>query len=261
MTLCVCTPSVKPSLLTVKGIYTALFILILTTTASAQIELKDNNTAIPFHKWEVGVDLKPLFRSDEPYNVLVRWHFTERKAVRLGLGVADYSKTKDTSWIVEKKLNTIQYDQFTRNISKKMNWAIKLGYQYEFKQGKVSIYTASDFEWVRETIDFNTPIQSKGELIDQGAVQPFAGYQSIDFVRNRRNTLSLIQSLGFKYTINNYLSCSFETAIKGQYVWFASKINENPYINPYYTKFTIKGGSETHLIFKPLIGVFVNYHF
>ena len=262
MTLCVCTPSVKPSLLTVKGIYTALFILILTTTASAQIELKDNNTAIPFHKWEVGVDLKPLFRSDEPYNVLVRWHFTERKAVRLGLGVADYSKTKDTFWIVERKLNTIQYDQFTRNNGKKMNWAIKLGYQYEFKQGKVSIYTASDFEWIRESIDFRTPFGFRGALIiPQEPVEPFAGYQSIIRIQSRKNTLSLIQSLGFRYTINNYLSCAFETAINGQYIWFFSNVDKDPYLDLYYTKFTLKGGSETKFSFKPLMGLFLNYHF
>jgi hypothetical protein len=254
LTLCVSTPSVK-------GIYTALFILILTTTASAQIELKDNTTAVPFHKWEIGFDLKPLFRSDESYNMLAKWHFTERKAVRLGLGTVDYSKTKDTSWITEKKAGTIQYDQYTRNIGKKMNWGIKLGYQYEFKQGKVSIYTASDFEWVRESIDFEVPYQFKGELIDQGAVQPFPGYQSIFLLRSRKTFLNLIQSLGIRYQINSYLSCAFETAIVGQYIKWGYSAFEDPYINPYFTKSTIKGGSESHFIFNPLMGMYLNYHF
>ncbi len=259
--LCVCCAS-TPS---VKGIYTALCILILTVPAFSQVEMNSNNTVAPYLKWEVSVDLKPLFRSDEPYNVMAKWHFTEKKALRLGLGISDYSKTKDTFGINEIKYvngqNQIQYDQFTRNFGNKMNWNIKLGYQYEFKQGKVSIYTASDFDWVNEFIDFNVPIQNKGELIDKGAVQPFLGYQSIFLMQSRKTALNLIQSLGFKYHINSYLSCAFETAIIGRYIKFSYNAVEDPYINPYYTKFTVKGGSEKHLIFKPLIGLFVNYHF
>ncbi len=261
LTLCASTPSVTPSLLTVKGIYTSLFILILSTSAFAQFELKDTTHSVPFHKWEISVDLKPLFRSDEPYNVMAKWHFTDRKALRFGISMADYSKTQDTSWITEKRVGTIQYDQYTRNIGKKMNWAIKLGYQYEFKQGKISIYTASDFEWDTESIDFQTPFQFKGELIDQGAIQPFIGYQSIYLLRSRNTILNLIQSLGIRYHINSYLSCAFETALVGQYKKWGYHIFEDPYISPYFIKSTIKGGSETHFILKPLMGLFLNYHF
>lgn len=266
MTLCVCTPSrLLRDAPSVKGIYTALFILILSTSAFAQFELKDTSTAVPFHKWEVSFDLKPLFRSDEPYNILTKWHFTEKKAVRLGLGMANHSKTNDTFWIQETRLvnnqNVIQYQQYTRNNGKKMNWDIKLGYQYEFKQGKISIYAATDFDWAKESLDFHVPLIVIGQLIDQGAVQPFSGYQSIWLIRNRKTILGLIQSLGFKYNINNNLSCAFETSLIGQYIKLHYDTHEAPYLNADFTKFTIKGGHETQFSFKPLMGVFVNYHF
>ena len=134
LTLCVSTPSVKPSLLTVKGIYTALFILILTTTASAQIELKDNTTAVPFHKWEVGVDLKPLFRSDEPYNIFVKRYLTERQALRLGLFSSNTQLYDDSLDILARK--TVngewvnEYFQVKRNNYKSFGFEIKaLGFR------------------------------------------------------------------------------------------------------------------------------------
>ena len=142
-----------------------------------------------------------------------------------------------------------------------MNWEIKLGYQYVLKQGKISIYAATDFDWAKESVDFHVPIIVIGQLIDQGAVQPFSGYQSVWLIRNRKTTLGLIQSLGFKYNINNYLSCAFETALIGQYIKFNYDTHEDPYLNADFTKFTIKGGHETQFSFKPLMGVFVNYHF
>ena len=260
---CTSTPSVK-------GIYTALFILVLSVPMFAQVEMKnDNTTAVPFYKWEVGVDLKPLFRQDEPYNLLAKWHFTERKALRLGLGTGSFSKSKDSFQIQELKFTNngpgvFQYDQLAFNEGKKMNWGIRLGYQYTFKQGKVSLYSASDISWVKESIDFLSPLQYRVIAIDKGPVPPFAGYQSIDKIESRKNIYGLIQSLGFKYTINNQVSCSFETAVIGQYINAYNYVSEDPYIvfgPSSYSKNTNTGGHETQVLFKPLMGLFLNYHF
>ena len=263
LTLCASTPTVTPSLLTVKGIYTALFILILTTTASAQIELKDNTAAVPFYKWEVGLDLKPLFRSDEPYNVMAKWHFTERKALRFGLGTNNWSKTNDTlliyEYLFDNNQRTDQYLQLAHLDDKKVNWDIKIGYQYQFKQGKISLYTATDLNWIKQTLDFSIPVQVVSG--HKGTMPPFLGYQSVFFIYNRKTTYSLIQSLGFKYTINNFLSCSFETSLIGQYVEFVYDTAENPYVDVSYTKRNTKGGHGTYASFKPLMGLFLNYHF
>ena len=260
---CTSTPSVK-------GIYTALFILVLSVPMFAQVEMKnDNTTAVPFYKWEVGVDLKPLFRQDEPYNLLAKWHFTERKALRLGLGTGSFSKSKDSFQIQELKFTNngpgvFQYDQLAFNEGKKINWGIRLGYQYTFKLGKVCLYTASDISWVKESIDFDTPLQLTGLIIDKGPVTPFVGYQSIIRIESRKNIYGLIQSLGFKYTINNQVSCSFETAVIGQYINAYNYVLENPYIvsgPSSYSKDTNTGGHETQVLFKPVMGLFLNYLF
>jgi hypothetical protein len=258
--LAVCT-STPP----LKGIYTALFILTLAVPVFSQVEQTDKTPiAAPFHKWEVGFDLKPLFRSDEPYNVLGKWHFTERKAVRIGLGTANWSKSNDTFSIEESKLDnnlkTIQYSQSTHNNAKKMNWNIKIGYQYEFNQGKITVYAATDFDWSKETLDFNTPLEIRGGL--PGLVDSFSGYQSIWYIANRKNIYSIVQSLGFKYTLNSYISCAFETSLIGQYLTFDYGTNENPYyLKTGYLKATSTKGNDTQLIFKPLMGLFINYHF
>jgi hypothetical protein len=258
LAVCTSTPSVK-------GIYTALFILMLTIPVFSQVEQTDKTPiAAPFHKWEVGFDLKPLFRSDEPYNVLGKWHFTERKAVRVGLGTTNWSKMVDSFDIQENKVtnnnqNQVQYAQLTRNNSKKRRYDVKIGYQYEFRQGKIGIYTATDFNWLRETVDFLTPYQYGGGV--PGLFEPFVGYQSIVYIVNKKTTYSLIQSLGFKYNVNSYLSCSFETCLIGKYVRFYYRKGENPYLDVDYTKYTIKGGHETLLDFKPVMGLFINYHF
>ena len=107
MTLCASTPSVK-------GIYTALFILILSTSAFAQFELKDTTHNIPFHKWEVSVDLKPLFRSDEPYNLFVKRYLTETKVLRFRLSAFNIQFHDDSLNIVETKaMNGQQILQYT----------------------------------------------------------------------------------------------------------------------------------------------------
>ena len=255
---CVCTPSVK-------GIYTVLFVLILTIPAFAQIEMKDNASVAPFHKWEVNVDLKPLFRQDESYNVGFKWHFTEKKALRLNLGTANYSKAKDSFRIIEEKGSngqmSTQYFQLAFNNEKKVNWNVRIGYQYEFKQGKISVYTATDADWIKESLFFHTPVQAV-IAIDKGLVQPFQGYQSVFVIEQSKNTLGLVQSLGFKYNVNGHLSCSFETSLIGQYIYFHDYVFENPYItNESFTKVTVNGGHKTMFSFKPLMGLFLNYHF
>ncbi len=257
--LCVCCAS-TPS---VKGIYIALCILILTVPAFAQVEMNSNNTVPPYLKWEVSLDLKPLLRTDEPYNVMAKWHFTAKKALRLGLGTNNWSKNNDIlliyEYLFDNNQRTDQYLQLAHLDDKKVNWDIKIGYQYEFKQGKISLYTATDLNWIKQALDFSIPVQVVSG--PKGTIPPFLGYQSVSYIYYRKTTYSLIQSLGFKYSINNFLSCSFETSLIGQYTEFIYDTAEHPYIDVSYTKRTTKGGHGIHTSFKPLMGLFLNYHF
>lgn len=153
LTLCISTPSVK-------GIYTALFFLIFMTSVSDQIEPKDNVTAVPFNNWEIGFDLKPLFRSDEPYNVLAKWHFTEKKAIRLRIGSCSRTSSSDSVNLYNQDFPRIealrlQYKENIPKQDKKINGQFSVGYQYSFINRQVCFYTATEFNYEQFREDFD----------------------------------------------------------------------------------------------------------
>lgn len=261
---CLCTSAVK-------GMHTAVCIVLFSVSVLAQnTTLISKPDSMPFKKWEVSLDVKPLFRSDASYNIMAKWHFSERSALRMGLGTTAILSQKDTSRIREYYLDGItqqmvtQYEQYRYgpDETKYINWEVKIGYQYEFKHGRISLYTASDLDWKIERTMFDVPVEAVSG--PTGTVEPFKGYQSVWGFIDRKIYYSIIQSIGFKYTINDYLSFTLETSFLAQYIEFNSGTSESPYVSTpdkVYIKNTTLGGTANNFSFNPLMGLFINYHF
>lgn len=255
----------------VKSMHTAVCIVLFSVSVLAQNSFLVNKPdSMPFHKWEVSLDVKPLFRSDAPYNIISKWHFSEKQALRLGLGTANLSIQRDTLDIYENffdnktQQNILQYQQaqYGPNDTKYINWDIKIGYQYEFKRERVGFYAAVDFDWKIEKKTFNVPVQI--DAVGNGNIEPFNGYQSIFFLYDRKSNYTLINSIGMKYALNNSFTCSIETSLNVQlldYYYATAEFPLRTSPDGVYIKNTMRGGKETSFSFIPVMGLFVNYHF
>ncbi len=256
LTLCVSTPLVK-------GIYAALFILILTTTASAQIELKDNTTVPPYPKWEVGVDLKPLFRSDEPYNLFVKRYLTETKALRFRLSAFNFQFQDDSLNIVETKTTNgqqiLQFYQLKRNKNVSSGFGVSFGYQSEMRKGILSLYSATDLSY--NTSSDNLLDGGGAQGGDSGQIKPFEGYRPIIAKDIRINDYGVLQSLGVKYYLCKQISLSIEATLKFTYSTFSLDYLEHPYTDLDFVKHTNLKGKDSNISFVPLMGLYLNYHF
>ncbi len=263
LTLCVSTPSVKPSLLTVKGIYTALFILILTTTASAQIELKDNTTAVPFHKWEVGVDLKPLFRSDEPYNIVIKRALNKLWSIRMGMGgnnkstiIGNEAKNSSKSQIGDiyaLLLNDVDTED--------QNYEFNIGLQANKLIKNIRIYSSIDFFMHKSSSLFSVPFG----YATRGSGFPDSITSFIFLTNSSKNLTSygIRSCFGIQYFLTPHLSISSELSLQFKKESFYSyesykdfSVINRDVLNDKTVKYTKRG-----LGLIPLNGLFLNYHF
>lgn len=265
--VCKSTPSVK-------GIYTALFFLILTTSVVAQIEMKDYATAIPFNKWEIGFDLKPLFRSDEPYNVLAKWHFTEKKTIRLRLGSGSSISSSDSVNLYNQDLPRIealrlQYKENIPKQDKKINGQFSIGYQYSFINRQVCFYTATEFNYEQFREDFDAFGGSRfflnTNLYDSLKSNIYYSKNSLTYLKYRAKTIGVSQIIGIGYKLNHHLSISTELVI-GYYKasYYLSKVEYLPTnssaVLETSSEFT-SSGTNKGVFIKPLFGLYLNYHF
>ncbi len=260
LAVCTSTPSVK-------GSYTALFILMLTVPVFSQVEQTDKTPiATPFHKWEVGFDLKPLFRSDEPYNVLGKWHFTERKAVRVGLGTANWSKATDSFNIVGYKVaivngisdKTYEYYEIKNSNTNKFDWEAKIGYQYKLKEGSTTVYTATDLSFARQRVEF----LKNGVIAGPDyPAKPFEGHDPLSNLYSKATRYRFIQSLGLEYFFNKNLSISAEISTYIEFTSYYFTKMELPYSDIFYSREQHGGGSTRNFHFQPFAGLYLNYHF
>lgn len=267
---CVSTPSVK-------GIYTALFILMLTLPVFSQVEQTDKTPiAAPFQKWEVGFDLKPLFRSDEPYNVLGKWHFTERKAVRFGLGIANSTASTDSVSLFNQDFTRItsnavlQYREVHPKQNKKKNGQFSIGYQYSIiNNNKISFYSATDISYKQEQEDFNifggATFFSNYYLLDSVKSNIFSNKASLISLEYKSEVYGISQIIGFTYRFNNYLSLSSEFAVIFNRTHYTVSKYERIAGNSsavFYTNSEFKSsGTTDDFSLKPLMGLYLNYHF
>ena len=197
---CVCTPSVK-------GIYTVLFVLILTLPAFAQIEMKDSKTDVPFYKWSVDFDLKPLFRKEEPFSLLVKRYTSATKAWRFGVGLSASKSPISNSYLdIYTPSTTVTF--FSEKTSNQIGSYLTIGRQFEKKIEKLFIYTSSD---ITVKIDFIKDKSNGTSLSTNATTSVPVNRLYVDTLLNRKILgLTLSQSLGFKYHVNKQISISME---------------------------------------------------
>jgi hypothetical protein len=258
-----------------KGIYMAIFLMFFTVSVLAQVEKRDTSvTSTAFNRWEVGFDLKPLFNKDEPYSVLAKFHLSRRWAIRLGLGSSLFSSTFDSTYLdnsVESTdQNTFQgaYNQQTAPRDIKENWKSNIGFQYQFKIGKISCYTATNVSIERTIQRYNSfffKSLASPYLIDSLNPNLFRNKINIDALQIDNKTLGVFQVLGFQYHFNNYLSLSNEIEIG------YSRINRKFLLQERLPPQSAQGfwalssfinsGYSSVFFFKPFASLYLNYHF
>ena len=68
-----------------KGMCVAVFILLISVSGFSQSWIsKNDSSSVVFKKWEVSLDLKPVFRADQPFKIFIAKNLTERSAIRFG---------------------------------------------------------------------------------------------------------------------------------------------------------------------------------
>ncbi len=256
----------------VKGIYLAIFLIFFAIPILAQVEKKDDTPVS--QKWEVGFDLKPLFRSDQPYNVMAKWHFTEKKAVRLRFGSASSTSSSDSIWLLnhDEILVGISKLQFYENYpkrNKKINGQFSIGYQYSFIKRQISFYSATEFNYEQAHEDFNIFGGSRAfsniYLLDSLKSNIYYNKQSLIYLKYRVKTMGVSQIIGVGYKFNNHLSLSSEFAFSFHRTsHYLSKDEQLPsnssVVIETYSEFT-SSGTNNEVFFKPLLGLYLNYHF
>ena len=259
----------------VKGIYLAIFLtLIITSSAFAQ-QAKEDKTAPT--RWEVSLDLKPLFRKDEPYSLFVKRYLTEKKAVRVGLGLIEQNKEKvGNSQILEYLFKTIpstsqyeyQYGQVRvdDNYSNSNTILFTLGYQYILSKKKVTTYIATDLTYFKTSnlYDFSLTTaftNENGQPVFGGPEKTFVGYDPRYKLDAYSNTYSAKQIIGINYSFNKNISLSIETGFVFQYNEYSFRKEDRPYPDQRYEKISFGTGSIFNWKFNPLTGFYLNYHF
>ncbi len=212
LTLCASTPSVK-------GIYTALFILILTTCVSAQIELKDNAAAVPFYKWEIGINLNILRLKDDPYSIVIKRHISKHIALRLGFSLI-YNTVEQFHLYDHPYTDTIHFVIYNyRSRIKKMAINSFIGAQYGIKKKNWYWYMATDglFKYGRE----------KNEVFDLNIAvaipAPYHSFEAGSLGGTKIMGLGVRQSLGFQY----FITKNFSFGAEGSFLFEADRLTAN----------------------------------
>ena len=212
MTLCVCTPSVK-------GIYTALFILILTSPIFAQIEIKGNIDADFFHKWELGINLNILTLKDDPYSIVIKRHISKNIALRLGFSLI-YNTVEQFHWYGNPYIDTIHFVIYNyKSRIKSMAINSFIGAQYGIKKKNWYWYMATDglFKYGREkneAFDLN---------ISVAIPAPYQSFEAGSLGGTKIMGLGVRQSLGFQY----FITKNFSVGAEGSFLFEADRLTAN----------------------------------
>jgi hypothetical protein len=257
MCFCASTPPLK-------GIYTALFILMLTVPVFSQVEQTDKTpVTTPFHKWEVGFDLKPLFRSDEPYNVLIKRYLSKNQALRLGLGAADISSNKGNTNLGGEyyytKDSIIYFGQNRDENLKEQKFSVFLGYQFQRQLRQLSLYCAADLFYQLTHYQFVVPVQG---YFNYSGVDPTPKQIPLSGRTNNVDIFGIKGILGLKYSFNHALSLSTEMALIFQSEHLKFSEGESFFSTTFDLHSALNSSHTTNkLLFKPIMGIYLNYSF
>jgi len=219
--------------------------------------------------WEVGLDLKPLWEKDEPYNFVVRYFFKEKWALRGGLGF-ELSESKDTFRIFSSKLTTgagldTLYSRYGLNeIQTDKNLSIQafVGIQYEWSGKKLSLYNALDLFFTNYSRHYALPIS---DVHQQPSLAPavISDFARVSVVDNTTIGGGIRLITGMRYYLSSNFSVSAEMALTAQGLKYENVLlirDESLFDDRTLKQTTTKGRSYAVKI-EPLFRVFINYHF
>ena len=213
LTMCVSTPSVK-------GIYTALFILILSTSAFAQIEIKGNIDADFFHKWELGINLNILTLKDDPYSIVLKKHLSKNVALRLGLSLI-YNTEEQNHFYNHPYGDTIHFLIYSYK-SRDKNLTINsfVGVQYGIRKKNWYWYMATDalFKYGREKSEMPS-----GLHIGLANLAPYQFFRAGHLGDTKIIGFGLKQSLGLQY----FIVKSFSVGAEASFLFEANRLIAN----------------------------------
>ena len=239
-----------------KGIY-IVFLLILSTSSSfAQVVKKDTST---FNKWEISLDLKPLFRKDEPYNVFVKRHLTKRKSLRIGFSTV-LTETSDSISYFQNSVITGRRT-YTYNLPyevKKIQYGIFLGFVYEKDFENLVIYSATDLFFNKN----NTKVTSttSGTFRSEEVLNPLEFFYPTGGFNNIQK-YGLKQSIGIKFSFMKNVSISIE--VSAQYFriekHFAQNFEDSRDLKNLQFKYFDEQTKSFDFSFQPIGSIFLNY--
>jgi hypothetical protein len=233
-----CNLRAYPSL---KGIYTAFFLMCFFTSAYSQIEKKESTA---FNKWEVGIDLRPLIdKKTYDYTFIVRKHFSPLKSYRIGIRMNVNYEKYDTVFTIKDRFRQTDIGLF-------------LGYQHEKKFKNITVYSATDisFNYYR----LNAFVITVGIAVSG---QPTTQVDNFPWEYNKFFGLGISQAIGVRYTLNSNISLSLESRIGLTYY---NGTMRNGYVNragSFVANAYERSGSSTYLTLIPLSFLCLNYHF
>lgn len=163
-------------------------------------------------RWELGVGLSPLSLQEEPLSLLLKYHWSDVWALRVGLGGNYTERSEDHSYLHHPYSDTmynLSYEYL--QVDKKLNARLFLGLQYGKKKADFYWYGATDLyiRYKNEKTELPEGIFYPGRL-----VLPL-GEVLVTFQGADRRTLGfgIRQSAGFQYFINRFVSLSVEGGI------------------------------------------------
>lgn len=240
-----------------------LLLLLSATAATAQLMRKDT-TSFPHSKWEVGLDLKPIWDKSEPYNFVVRYFFKDKWALRGGVGL-ELNWSNDTLDIVKSQLTvgtpTYIYDAHETQKDENLYIQVFIGIHYELRRKNLSWYSAFDLFYTSREKHYNVPYSVHGRASEEPLKAPeFVWISSHD---NTEATSGIRLINGFRYHLTPSLSTSTEIALTAQsskYRSFSQLFDVSVY-DTQTTKEISENGWNYSVKIAPLFRLFINYHF
>lgn len=239
-----------------RGIYIVFLLIFITSSSFAQTDKKDTTS---FNKWEVSVDLKPLFRKDEPYNLFVKRQLTKRKSLRIGFSTL-LSETSDSVSYFQNSVITGRRT-YIYNLPyevKKIEYGIFIGFVYQKDFDNLTLYSATDMFYYKNNKDVSATIAGtfRSEEVNNPSefFYPTTGLNNIE-------KYGLRQSLGLKFSFIKNMFISVE--VSAYYFKFekqnAQNFEDSRDLKNLQFKYFEERTKGSDFNFQPIGSIFLNY--
>ncbi len=237
------------------------FVIFTHMNGFAQIEKATSKDTITFRKWEVSVDMKPLFRQDESYSLLVTKYFTEKSGLRIRVGFLELSNSdfyKSSIQAIKLKNDSIiALSEAINGDLQTEKYGCEIGYRYGISKllnnkNKISLYAVSNLYWDLQINHLKLPTKIRN--------YPFERNLNENGFKEKINQYGVRQSLGVSYKINSHISVSTEIALSFQNQTLnLSQAGETTFLEG--DQQLIIDDSQRRVYFHPLSLLTFNYHF